>query len=717
MKIQGLILIALLLFGSRCQGNSTNTTAKPAATTKPTAPANNTGHPVEKQLDVDSVYSNEYVFLKLKGGDKLSKTQKRDKILEIIYKNGGDILDVVPKDKNTTLTDFYKMEVMTYMPFKFMEGVIPVKTKAIKSFQNLEVYYVLKNFEEWQNYHEEEEEDKEGGKKNNTTPTVTHPESTHEVNTAPSTEHLIDPHSAEAGAQTSTERDEDRRVLQGSSTYPTDPDDSTKVLIQDNAYARKKTMMANWALPDLISDIYSLLAIAFRCLIFLIQFFLIFVRPWLCRQRSLLFDWTASFASTMIWLQLFILLGLLAHNYGGALNHPLSQMMKASNSIFLNELDKQIFKTVGDKANGIRGAGYWKLAVSGYVPSPILEHWIGSCLFFLALLMSLFFKKKRNRTYNRMEDGEPDCAQVAKEFKTGVILSYMVPLTTSSINCIYACFKHKIWRAGGTLGFIFSVFFLGYYIYFAFKLVKPLDRLNSDMDRYYNHLNFDYPRVVAFKYFPYIEYLTQFFITIVQVLFSNLRLLPLILVLIALVILLVMFKKVKKQKTANRYKRIKSIHLWKEINLLIRILIVVIMLVFTWFTNRLSLPLISGLSMLALILILFNFVGFVMVMFYRISGVGKKGMKNAYPRNGTGMYMRGTADGRSELFYEDELGYGQFGGEDWRSKSRMTDGMSAIEVGSKMSRGSRRGRPAYGDWDFDYSKVQKRNVVKLSKQF
>ena len=94
----------------------------------------------------------------------------------------------------------------------------------------------------------------------------------------------------------------------------------------------------------------------------------------------MLWDSMTSFASTLFFLQMYLLTSLYSQNFGGALNYYLDQLLLKSNKIFLDSLTDKISSFVSATSQEFVGAGYWKLAQNGYIASPLLEDWIGVTL-------------------------------------------------------------------------------------------------------------------------------------------------------------------------------------------------------------------------------------------------------------------------------------------------------------------------------------------------
>jgi hypothetical protein len=178
----------------------------------------------------------------------------------------------------------------------------------------------------------------------------------------------------------------------------------------------------------------------------------------------------ASFASSLFFLQLLLLTSLYTQNFGGALNHFLDEFLVASNQTFLDAFADHVAGYVSATREELYGAGYWKLSRNGYIASPILENWIGSCLILITFIyMKLIPKPEKN--YEKATTSR-SLYEMLKEVQTGVTLSFMVPINLSCINCLYAIVSSGIWTLWGVLSFLASILLLCYYAWFAVVILS-----------------------------------------------------------------------------------------------------------------------------------------------------------------------------------------------------------------------------------------------------
>jgi hypothetical protein len=259
------------------------------------------------------------------------------------------------------------------------------------------------------------------------------------------------------------------------------------------------------------------LATFIRILIILIQVFLIALRPCLAKRNTFLWDSMASFASSMFLLQMLLMTSLFIQNFGGALNHVLDEFLLKSNESFMDKLSNQVSSYVDATSEEFKGAGYWKLSQNGFIPSPLLEDWFGVMLILLtSLYMAIIPKPKAD--YDKASTSR-SLYEMLKEVQTGVILSFMIPINVSCVNCIFACIFQGIWTFWAVLSFIAAILLLGFYAFFAKNIRYKLKRDKSNKedeisDIYYHHLNFDFQRVYARVAVYYCEYYIYWIFTI-----------------------------------------------------------------------------------------------------------------------------------------------------------------------------------------------------------
>ena len=590
------------------------------------------------------MYSDDYFFVRLLDYKQVPRNVRAVTIADIIRKHGNDILAIEAKHKNVNISRLVEFNVMKDMLFQYSMGWIPFEVRYLTSFDNFRTYFQLKHFTNW-THDAELMEDKA---KNGTLPVFDHGEINHGD--------FADFHSTDA-ANYGGKADHDRRVMQatpgakGPKIVPAVVTTTFKDK-DDDPYVEAEDIITTWRLPDGVSAVYSLIAICLRVAVIVLQFFIIFIRPCMVRRHTLLFDWTMYFASTMVWIQLFLLMGLLTRNFGYAMNHPLDEMLKMSRSNLIESIDNEFIRRVLKPSNKFRGSGLWKLAVAHYTPSPFVEDWLPLSLLILAILINILVKKTSPGNPAMSRDRRTATMyEMAREFRTGVAVGSMVPLVTTAMNTIFSMIRYRmIFSLSGAFNFIVSILIMVYYIFFAARLFRPLEVRQDEKQRYYNQLNYDFPRIVALKYEPYIEYVIQFAITIAQFALNKWNRICILVVLVLQIFLMVKLMLTKMNKNISLFPKILKINFWKQVNLGIRTLILVLFFVFSWFNKKLSLPILSGLTMLGLILILVNVFGYGTVLYYRISGLRRRGIDDLYP-NATdpGRYIEMENDGRSAV--------------------------------------------------------------------
>jgi len=271
-----------------------------------------------------------------------------------------------------------------------------------------------------------------------------------------------------------------------------------KRILEDNL--ETAFLPSTWHLQSRSKTIIGVIGLTVRMIIVGIQFFLIAIRPCLSKRNTMLWDSMASFGSTLLFLQMYLLTSLYSQNFGGALNFYLDELLLKSNKIFLDSLTDKISSFVSATSQEFVGAGYWKLAQNGYIASPLLEDWVGTTLLAITCLyMAVLPSPKVDYEESTVSRS---LYEMMKEVQTGVTISFMIPLNLSSVNCIYACLSSGIWSLWGILSFIASVLILAYYVWFGLFIRKSISTKDTEArfelnDIYYNHLNFDFQRIYA----------------------------------------------------------------------------------------------------------------------------------------------------------------------------------------------------------------------------
>lgn len=650
-----------------------------------------------KKFSLDTLSSNDFFFIQLDDHNRLHSKLKTQYIYNILQKYKGDILEMKTFNQYN-ITDYFTFEILNEANHTFAEGIIPVHILQKTSYEGFKANVKLKHFENWTRM--DTAEDKE------------------EIPDSMTTEETITLTPVPISSTSTV-----RRQLQGIALEP-----------KGGLFVETTYFMSSWLIPDYARVLFSLIAIVLKALVTLLQFFLVFIRPCITNPKTLLHDWTISFASTMMWIQSYLFLGLLSQNFGGALNHPVNEMMRTSRSIFSERFDKKYLEEIFNADKKYKGAGYWDLAINGYIPSPILENWVGSIILPLTLIGVVVLKKNKYRRASIHNDSSTRLYTIMKEAQIGSLLSFMVPLNVSSINCIFATFDSGIFDVMGVISFLFSLFIIGYYLFFIFELCRknPFKRAHR---RYYSHLNFDLPQFYAKLLVPYIEYLILYLLVVIETALANEHFLP-IAVSIFLQIFLLVILAATPAKTQD-FSEISRINLWKKINIFLKTLLLVVILIFLYFNDKMSLQFVKIFTIFSLFLMFIVFIGYLYVLLQRLLGTARRGMGDRYAelesRSPANSY-RVMSDrdfeldhlpSRKKKFFQSQS-RGVDTGFSLRQKSGYSDFdnikneyMSDFKRSRKgrFSNASRVSKPrkslnGWDDWDYDYARYLERSEAR-----
>ena len=143
-----------------------------------------------------------------------------------------------------------------------------------------------------------------------------------------------------------------------------------------------------------------------------------------------------------------------------------------------------------------------KYTINGYVPNPILYnlHELAILIFFI--LLPIFFKIADNRK----------TLGVAKRLKDGYVIGVVVPLFTSSVNCIVNVAWVGYFQGFAILSVIVSVLLIMYLALEMYRFVDPC----SEMSHYFNedeaYLTFDcHPNSIYGGHIALVEYIPALF--------------------------------------------------------------------------------------------------------------------------------------------------------------------------------------------------------------
>lgn len=349
----------------------------------------------------------------------------------------------------------------------------------------------------------------------------------------------------------------------------------------------------------------------------------------------MMWDSMMSFASSLMFLQMYLLIGLYSHNFGGSLNFYLDQLLLKSNKTFFDGLTDKFSSFISGTSKEFAGAGYWRLAQNGYIPSPILEDTIGMIILTITSLYMLILPKPR-QVYEESSIRK-SLYDMMREAHTGATVSLMIPLNLSAINCIYACTSSSVWTGWGVASFLISLGIIAYYGWFAFYIrrnlipTSPILRVEIN-DIYHLHMNFDLNRVYAKVGLYYAEYyLFQIFI-LTQTVLANLIVLPLLLGITLFILLLLFFIITPRQIRSEDFVELNRIHLMKKVVVGLRILTIVLFLIFGFSIMNIDVGEVRVYTILCYLLLAADFVVNIYIIQLRVKSILRPGTNLPYPR-------------------------------------------------------------------------------------
>lgn len=227
--------------------------------------------------------------------------------------------------------------------------------------------------------------------------------------------------------------------------------------------------------------------------------------------------------------------------------------------------------------------------------------------------------------------------EMMKEVQTGVTLSFMIPLNVSSVNCIYACLSSGIWSLWGILSFVASVLILGYYVWFGLFIRKSISTKDTEArfelnDIYYNHLNFDFQRIYARVGIYFSEYYLFWLFAVLQTLFANLHVFPLLMGVIILFIMMIVFMATPRKTRSEDFSELNKINLFKKVVICLRLVMIALFLLFMYFIDKIDLGEVRIFTIVCFLILGADLVTNLIIFAIRIKGLFRPGSRYPYPR-------------------------------------------------------------------------------------
>lgn len=404
-----------------------------------------------------------------------------------------------------------------------------------------------------------------------------------------------------------------RRELSGeeSSHDAINSSDLNRILTEENSHT--VFWSSNWVQVFDFSGVFTFIAYIVRGFVIVIQFTLTFLRPCFAKKDTKFYHWTISFASSMFHLQFYLLYGLIAENFGGPLNTALENMLKISKSRFFGYMESEYAKLFDDDFEDV---GYWKLVEAKYVASPIYENYVGLTLLIFSILFCTCLSGPQGSGVN----------SVAKKFRMGCSLAFMIPLMVSSVNCIYAVFIGGIWTFGALISVITSLLLLIYYLMFGFEIMGE-HKKSQYYKSSYSHINFDFFPGYCKKYIRQYEFFCMWVLTIVMVLLANFPIIPIATASVIYLLMLIMdMVTPRHERIRDKFMELKRIHALKVSLFLLRSLFFGSLFAFIWFREKVSSLGIKTLTILAYIALIIDVIMNWAIFIFRAAGMYKDGL-------------------------------------------------------------------------------------------
>lgn len=212
-----------------------------------------------------------------------------------------------------------------------------------------------------------------------------------------------------------------------------------------------------------------------KIIIILLKFFMMCIRPMNLKYRKS--RWAMWFGSTLTSYQIALIMGMVPGNFGGFIELIHSAAFTAFRQYFwLNPA--HLWSSSYFKESRTIPLG--KFEVNNYYASPLMENLIALIFFSLGTLIGLTgcSQKDKDNTNSHM--------------RIGASISFMIPLTLSSVACIAKCFYIEKWDGFTYFSLLVSVILV---LYFLSEVTNNLsgcsDSNMSEEDCYFRAFDVD----------------------------------------------------------------------------------------------------------------------------------------------------------------------------------------------------------------------------------
>lgn len=232
---------------------------------------------------------------------------------------------------------------------------------------------------------------------------------------------------------------------------------------------------------------------------------MICIRPLSIKYRKS--KWTMWFGSTLTSFQILLIMGMVPGNFGGFID-------QIHNSAF-NEFRKYFWMNPTHlwsesfvQESRIMPLG--KFEVSNYYSSPLIENFIEVIFFALATLVGF------------VGCGHTDKDNANSHMRIGASISFMIPLTLSSVSCIIKCFFINNWDGFTIFSLLLSFVLM---IYFTSEIINNLtgcsDSNLSEEDYFFRAFDLDELNLKEDRPSNFIQSSLNFIFPICLVILSN----------------------------------------------------------------------------------------------------------------------------------------------------------------------------------------------------
>ena len=237
---------------------------------------------------------------------------------------------------------------------------------------------------------------------------------------------------------------------------------SRRLLVSLDGNHQKAVIPAFWKPSKTFEVIIRLFTDLISIIIDILQIFLTFIRPIFPDLRRN--KWSAWLASSLHFFQIFLLLGGISGNFGGVIDMiQINKLKSFQKNFFVNtEFNlSQEFRRLG------RGITFGKFSVADYTFSPIQETFWPLIILVASIItegLSLFI---------------PELRYFGKAFRVGASLSFMIPLLTASLSCLFVILYANISQVFGVFSMIVSILLVVYFIIELIFSLNSFTRLNA----------------------------------------------------------------------------------------------------------------------------------------------------------------------------------------------------------------------------------------------